>query len=58
MSMNEAASQPYNIMFCRVGPWSENSQDTPTAVDLATETEGNLLLFETEYRFKFHFSLL
>jgi hypothetical protein len=47
MPLNAAASQPYNIMFCRVEPWSENSQATPTAVDIVTETKGNLLLLET-----------
>jgi len=33
--------------FCRVEPWSEKSQATPTAVDIVTESEGKLLLLET-----------
>jgi hypothetical protein len=47
MPLSAAASQLYNIMFCRVEPWSENSQATPTAVDIVAGTEGNFLLFET-----------
>jgi hypothetical protein len=45
--LNAAALRPYNIMFCRVEPRSENSQATATAFDIATETEGKLLLSET-----------
>ena len=47
ITLNGAAPQPYNIMFCRVEPWSENSHAASSAVDIATETEGNFLLFET-----------
>jgi hypothetical protein len=40
-------------MFCRVESSSEKSQATPTAVGIVTETEGNLLLFETSIYLSF-----